>query len=463
MFHETIIAPATPVACSALAVLRMTGSQSVFISDKLLQLFSGKLLKNSASRTLHLAHLVDPSQKQEKIDELMVVKFLAPNSYTGEDLVEFHCHGSPVIVDFILEKTVELGASLAEPGEFTKRAFLLGKKDLMQAEAVADLIHSKSRSAAQRLVRQVGGDLSLRVRSAKDSLESLLLYLEAELDFSQEQIDFLSQNVYSEKLSKIISDLEALEASFKRSKSLSNDITLVFAGKPNVGKSSLFNAFLRKNRAIVSNVPGTTRDVVDAAIVFADRCVRLVDTAGLRETVDSVEKIGVQKTSEEVKKADVIFFVLSGSSFEEEDRVLWGKTLAEKSSGQRLFVLVNKKDCLQEDIAKSIQKMVAPFEPFFVSALNWDSLFELEEKLKFELRKDLSFDEDVFMLNQRQIDFVKEALTSLREALDLTLDFHQEILVTFLKEALESLSALLGEEYDKDILKKFFANFCIGK
>ncbi len=462
MFNKTIIAPATPIAYSALAVVRISGPEAVAITQSITRLATATPLDEVASHTVHLAYLVS-STSQVTVDEILVTVFRAPRSYTGEDVVELSCHGNPVIVDFVIRQAVDLGAHLADPGEFTQRAFLMGKKDLTQAEAVADLIHAHSQTAIERSVRQIKGGFSERIHAIKHDLEQLLLYLEAELDFSEEQIDFLSQTHFDDQLAPLVAQLKFLEESFERSARLRRGFSLVLIGKPNVGKSSLLNGLLRTHRAIVTDIPGTTRDVVDAEMMLGEFCVRVVDTAGLCETKDPIEQVGVEKSREELSKADCVLFVLSGEAVDDDDRMLWSDIQTQLSDDQALKVIVNKKDCLKAETKRDVQKLISPLSPLFVSTLDLNSLKALEQAVLDELQTSVHVDAADLMINQRQYQLLQKALGSLHEAQQLELDDYQEVIVMSLKETLHSLADIVGEQYDADILDKIFANFCIGK
>ena len=459
---KTIVAPATPIAYSALAVIRLSGDDALLIGAKWIKLPKDKLLEDIPSHQATFAYIIDPKDNS-LVDEVMFVIYKAPRSYTGETMLEITCHGNPLIIEKILFFAQQAGAVLALAGEFTQRSFLAGKKDLTQSEAVLNLVHAKQERLIASSLETLTGKVKKNITHLKNSLENILLYLEAELDFSEEQIDFLDQDSFVEQINPVIESCIELENIAEKTSLLSKALSVVFIGQPNVGKSSLFNALLDKKRSIVTSIPGTTRDVIDAEIVLNSSCIRLVDTAGLRESEDLIEQKGIVKSKEELEKANLILFVLSADKFDEEDICLWEKIQRIATSNQKILIIINKKDVLQENIIQKIKAYYKNNECLLVSSFDLVSVRELEKYIEQQLIASFDVDSSPFIVTHRQKLLLNQAIQAMCEAKTKNLDQYQEIIVLLLKDALSSLSEILGEHYHKDLLEEIFSRFCIGK
>jgi tRNA modification GTPase len=453
LLEDTIAAISTPVGKSGIGIIRLSGSQSLSVAGSIL--LAGRRI--TQDRVPFLARLVEP-ETGHKLDEALVTCFRAPRSYTGEDVVEISCHGSPVILNTALELLVRAGARLATPGEFTLRAFLRGRIDLVQAEAVRDLIEAKTLFQAKVAHQQVAGSLSHKLKPLKDGLVDLISLLEAGIDFAEDDVSVLSFVEIKERLEHLIHGLGQLYASYSHGKILSAGLSLAIIGRPNVGKSSLFNALLSQDRAIVTEIPGTTRDLITESIEILGIPFRLLDTAGIRKVRDQVERIGIDKSLEALADADRVLLVLDGSEeFTEADHDLL--SLLEDT---RYTVVINKSDLPQRlnlDGALTDPKICR------VSAKTGAGVELLKETLVGEVNREGALEsEGSFVTNIRHAGLLGEAveaLTRVQQSVESQLP--HEILLLDCYAGLKSLNALTGETTVEDILDNIFSTFCIGK
>src|SRR5688572_1527295 len=368
-FEDTIVALATAQGISAIAVVRLSGTDAITLAQKC---FPGKNLEEQPSHTLHFGNFY---HNEKMIDEVLVSIFRAPNSFTKEDSVEISCHGSPFIVKEIIKTLLLAGARLAQPGEFTKRAFLHGRFDLAQAEAVADLINAETDNARQAALNQMRGGFSKEINNLREELIHFASLIELELDFGEEDVEFAKRDDLRDLIKKIQSYLQALIQSFDQGNVIKNGVPTVIAGKPNAGKSTLLNALLNEERAIVSDIPGTTRDAIEDEIVLGGINFRFIDTAGLRETKDVIEAMGVERTRDRMKKASLILYLVDLSNTAEDEVT---DQLYELSSLGIPYLLVgNKIDQAQPDLLKVLEQM----DFIFISASNKINLPLLKEKI----------------------------------------------------------------------------------
>jgi len=368
-FEDTIVALATAQGISAIAVVRLSGTDAITIAQKC---FPGKNLEEQPSHTLHFGNFY---HGEKIIDEVLVSVFRAPNSFTKENAVEISCHGSPFIIKEIIKALLHAGARLAQPGEFTKRAFLQGRFDLAQAEAVADLINAETDNARQAALNQMRGGFSKEIHHLRENLIHFASLIELELDFGEEDVEFAKRDDLRELILKIQSYLQALIDSFDQGNVIKNGVPTVIAGKPNAGKSTLLNALLNEERAIVSDIPGTTRDAIEDEIILGGINFRFVDTAGLRETQDVIEAMGVERTRAHMKKASLILFLvdLANTNKEEIDEQLHELF----NLGIPYLAIGNKMDQAENDLMKKLEN-----ENFiFISASNKTNLPLLKEKI----------------------------------------------------------------------------------
>lgn len=449
---ETIAALATPQGVSAIAVIRLSGTDAISIVQKV---FSGKDLTRADSHTLHFGTIRDGDAV---VDEVLVAVFREPNSFTKENSVEISCHGSPVIIKEILKLLLARGARLAEPGEFTKRAFLNGRFDLAQAEAVADLINAETDNARQAAINQMRGGFSREINRLRDELIHFASLIELELDFGEEDVEFAKRDELKALILKIQSYLRQLIESFDQGNVIKNGVPTVIAGKPNAGKSTLLNVLLNEERAIVSDIPGTTRDVIEDEIVIGGINFRFIDTAGLRETQDVIESIGVARTRAQMKKASLIIYLFDLSQatlpgIEEEINQL-------NALGIPYIAVGNKLDKASEALVATLKDR----DFVFISAAHHTHIDELKAKIlsHFHIQKVKTGDVMVTNLRHHQsLTQTHDALTRVLDGMDqgITGDF----LAMDIRQALHYLGEITGTITSEDLLANIFGKFCIGK
>lgn len=450
--EETIIALATAQGISAIAVIRLSGQDSFEIVQKV---FRGKNLTEQPSHTIHFGTIHDG---EKPVDEVLVSVFRGPNSFTKENSVEISCHGSPVIVKEIIKLLLKNGARLAEPGEFTKRAFLNGRFDLAQAEAVADLINAETDNARQAALNQMRGGFSKEINHLREELIHFASLIELELDFGEEDVEFAKRDDLKVLILKIQSYLKSLIDSFDQGNVIKNGVPTVIAGKPNAGKSTLLNTLLNEERAIVSEIPGTTRDVIEDEIVLGGINFRFIDTAGLRETKDVIEAIGVERTREQMKKASLIMYMfdLSQASLREiEEEVVQLNQL-----GIPFIKVGNKLDRADDALLDKLRNK----DFVFISASNKTNIQELKEKIlsHFQIRSVKTG--DVLVTNLRHYQNLQQTYDALQRVLDsmeqgITGDF----LAMDIRQSLHYLGEITGSITTEDLLTNIFSKFCIGK
>jgi tRNA modification GTPase len=454
LIDDTIAAISTPLGKSGLGVIRMSGKDSRSIT---LSLFS------ASKRDLHdrlpvLGRLREP-RTGEVIDQVIVTFFQSPHSFTREDVVEISCHGSPVVLKTVLGLLLESGARLATPGEFTLRAFLRGRIDLLQAEAIHDLIEAQTLFQAKVALQQAYGSLSRSLKPIKEQLVRLISLLEAGIDFAEDDVSVLPQTEVERHLEPIEAGLKRLQESFGFGKIVSGGLTIAIIGRPNVGKSSVFNALLQEERAIVTEIPGTTRDLISETMQIRGVPVRLVDTAGIREADDRVERLGVDRSVGALADADRILFVVDGSeSLREEDLQIFAR-LADRP----FFLVINKADLAQHVDAGSIEGHAQAV--LSVSAKTAQGIEALKQALFEEYGTErLLENEQGLVTNVRQERAINESLIALsRGHKSLTMQMPHEVVLLDLYSALKALNTLTGETTIEDILGNIFSTFCIGK
>ncbi len=446
---DPIVAIATPFGESAIGMVRLSGKG---VLDKALRFF--KLKGEVKPRCARYGTLLD--EKGEPIDEGILIYYKAPNSYTGEDMVEITLHGNPIILKKAVETFISAGCRLAEPGEFTKRAFLNGKMDLTQAEAVAELISAKTDLARRVALRQLKGELSRHIRPLRESLLELCAYIEADIEFSEEDIPTLTKEQVISMVERVLSGIDKLLKTAKTGRFIREGVKLAIVGKPNVGKSSLFNALLREDRAIVTDIEGTTRDYIEETVNFKGVPVSLIDTAGIRKAKDPVERIGVQRSLQKIEEADVILFVVDGSKpLTEEDMNIYDQV-----KDRNLIVVVNKIDL----------GVVIPLEIFKghsiikVSALKNLGIQDLEEEIlkKAGVLVEEGLNIYVSVRHEELLRKAKEVLKGFLERYRIE-DISPEIAMLDIREAADYLGEIVGEITTEDILGSIFSRFCIGK
>lgn len=457
--NDTIVAHATPQGEGAIGVIRLSGPQSITIAD---EIFYGKKLKEVVSHTVHfgtIRHNLD-----DIIDEVLLSVFINPSSYTGEDVIEISCHGSSYVLKEILQLCITKGARMAEPGEFTMRAFLNGKLDLSQAEAVADLIASDSKVSHDIAMKQMRGGFSKDIQQLRQELIHFTSMIELELDFGEEDVEFADRAEFKKLLIKIYTLVTDLKQSFELGNVLKNGVPTVIAGKPNAGKSTLLNALLNEERAIVSDIAGTTRDTIEEALIIDGVQFRLIDTAGIRETSDQIEHIGVQKALSKIKESSLVIYVFDISTTTPEALQI---ELAElPKSNINYLILANKLDLVPHIrlVDYATDKLVVGQNLMALSANSSENVQLLKQHMhhivyQLDLNKDLSM-----VSNIRHFQALQSTANNLCAAIDsMELEISMDLVAVDIKQAIHNLGLITGEISTDDLLENIFRNFCIGK
>jgi tRNA modification GTPase len=456
--EDTITAISTPLGEGGIGIVRISGKDSIKIADRI---FKGeKPLGEIPSHRASYGEIIDV-EAGEAIDEVLLTLFKAPKSYTAEDLVEISCHGGQLVLSRVLEQALKCGARLAEPGEFTLRAFINGRIDLSQAEAVTEVIRAKTDLGLKLALKHLKGDLSEKINSYRDKLTDILARLEVEIDFSEEDIEPLNRNKVSEEIESIQRDLESLLSTYDEGKILKEGLNVVIVGKTNVGKSSLLNALLKEDRAIVTPIPGTTRDVISEFANFRGVPVRLVDTAGYRISEDTIELEGIRRTKIEIDDADLLLLIID-TSMEIDDEDLDLKNQLRKG---RFLTVFNKIDIATSDLIRKNEERIEEKQVIKVSALEGEGLEELKQKIvtaSRALKKDRT--QGVIISSLRHKDALSRAKRSLRLARDsLKKGMSPEFVALDVRAALDAIGEVVGKTVTDDILNKIFSEFCIGK
>ncbi len=457
---DTICAPATASGSGAIAIIRISGPQSFSICDKVFTSYDGlESLSKAAAYTIHYGKI---SKGDQLIDEVLVSVFKNPKSYTGEDSIEISCHGSTYIQEQILELLREKGCRYADAGEFTMRAFLNGKFDLSQAEAVADLIASNSESSHQLAIQQMRGGFSNRIKELRQELLDFASLMELELDFSEEDVEFADRSKFKELLQKINTEVQQLIESFKLSNVMKHGIPVAIIGKPNAGKSTLLNRILKEEKAIVSDIPGTTRDAIEDTIIMDGIAFRFIDTAGLRQSGDKIENLGMERTYEKIKQSQVILYVcdLTQSSPDELSIQLEDFKEHIEDKNKQFIIIGNKTDELTE-LPSHFTKYV-DLETIFISAKRNENIHLIAESLKKSVSK-LNLKDTAIVSNARHLDIlnkVAENIALVEEGFQN--DIPTDLIAIDLRQALHHLGEITGEVTNDELLGNIFGRFCIG-
>ena len=456
MENDTIVALATPQGIGAIGVIRLSGPDSISIISSV---FSKNLI-NQSSHTAYFGRIKD---KERIIDEVLVTLFKEGKSYTGEEVVEVSCHGSQYILQDVIRLFTEKGAILAKPGEFTLRAFLNGKLDLSQAEAVADLIASNSEAAHKVAMHQMRGGFSNQIKKLREDLIHFASLVELELDFSEEDVEFANRDDLKDLIFKIHKVITALVESFKSGNVIKNGVPVVIAGKPNAGKSTLLNALLNEERALVTEIEGTTRDTIEDEVVLEGVVFRFIDTAGIRETEDLVESLGVKKTLEKMKEAAIVCYLFDAKKIdlEELETIVSGLKADVEKSGSELLIVANKSDLL-DDSKKLI--LEEKYKPLFLSAKEKTNIQELENRLLTLVNLGKVGEQDIIVTNSRhhqELTLANEALMRAYAGLDNGLT--GDLLAADIRQSLYHLGVITGTVTTEDLLDNIFSKFCIGK
>lgn len=456
---DTIAAIATPLGEGGIAVIRISGPDAVRAADRV---FRGrKALAEVASHTVHYGFVVDPATG-EKADEVLATVMRAPRSFTREDVVEISCHGGIIAVRKVLELVLAAGgARLAEPGEFTKRAFLNGRIDLSQAEAVIDLIRAKTDEAHALAMKQASGALSGNIRRLRGQLVELMAHIEVNIDYPEHDVEEMTNRFIREKCEAAIAEIDRLLNTASQGKILREGLTTAIVGRPNVGKSSLLNALARENKAIVTDIPGTTRDVIEEYVTVGGIPLRLLDTAGIRETADVVEKIGVERSLEALEQADLLLFVINGNEpLEEEERRLMARL-----AGRQTIVIVNKTDLPLRVEMADIRERFPEERIVHMAAARHEGLDALERAIRgLFFSGELASQDLTYVSNVRHIHLLRESGNALRDALAAAeAGMPIDLIQIDLHRSWELLGEIIGEAVSESLLDQIFSQFCLGK
>jgi len=461
--QSTICAISTPPGIGGIAVIRLSGTEAVPITEKIFQSPStDKRLADQRANTLHFGTI---KSGDELVDEVVVSLFKAPHSFTGEDIVEISCHGSVYIQQMILQLLISNGASMARPGEFTQRAFLNGKMDLSQAEAVADLIASGNAAAHKLAISQMRGGFSHEIQQLRAELLRFAALVELELDFSEEDVEFANRGALIELSTRISLLLKKLTESFRLGNVIKNGIPVAIIGETNVGKSTLLNALLNEDKAIVSDIHGTTRDVIEDVINIDGTLFRFSDTAGIRETTDLIESMGIERSYNQLEKAEIVLLVtdISGSVQSILNRIV---KIRKKIAGQKLIIIANKVDV--GPVSSQNQLSGFPLLPneelVFVAAKSRANLDQLIQMMKRAVNFDSIGLEEVIVSNVRHYEALSRALTAIEKVIEgLKMGISGDFLSQDIRECLHYLGEITGEVSTDEILGHIFKHFCIGK
>lgn len=442
MLHDTIAAISTADVEAAISIVRLSGEDAIEIAEKI---FSRKLM-HVPSHTVQYGFIQD---KDETVDEVLVSVFRAPKTFTRENIVEINCHGGRIVTRRILSLCLEHGARLARPGEFTQRAFLNGRIDLTQAEAIGDLIHADSQRSAKMAIGGVKGSVKGLIQPVLDELLELIATIEVNIDYPEyDDVEQLTDEIVLPKAEQMIAKMKEIERKAESGRILKEGVKTVIAGKPNVGKSSLLNALLEEEKAIVTDIAGTTRDLVEGIIPLENVTLHLLDTAGIRETEDLVEKIGIQKTLQALDDAELVIVVLDGSRvLDEED-----KTLLERTKEMNRIVVTNKSD------------LSSQFQEGIVISAAQNDISELIDEINRRYEKHQFALEEGTLNNERQIGLIRKAILAMNQSITALRQGAELDLVTIdLQECYIALKEILGEVSREDLLDAIFSNFCLGK
>lgn len=459
---ETIIALATPAGVGAISVIRLSGEKSIATASKFFKSKRNKDLSAQKSHTLHLGHIVDGNRV---LDQVLVSVFKNPHSYTGEDVVEISCHGSSYIQQEIIQLFLKNGVRMADNGEFTMRAFLNGKMDLSQAEAVADVIASNSEASHQVAIQQMRGGITNELKELRAQLLDFAALIELELDFSGEDVEFADRTKFQALLSTISSTIKRLIDSFAFGNAMKNGIPIAIIGEPNVGKSTLLNALLNEEKAIVSDIAGTTRDAIEDELIIEGVTFRFIDTAGIRDTKDVVESIGIKKAYEKAENAQLIIFLIDAKKFETSKETFTQelKEIQEKFPGKRLLIIANKVDSINSNAREALKNKIP--ELLLLSAKEKLGIDDLLTKLTSLVNKGALSNNETIVTNSRHFEALNNALESIISVQNgMDAGISSDLFAIDIRECLRHLGNITGEyDVDKDILGHIFSNFCIGK
>ena len=467
--NDTIVALASPSGAGAIAVIRVSGFDAIVVSNSIFNSVSGKDITKQKTHTLHLGHIVDGAKV---IDQVLLSVFKGTNSYTGENTIEISCHGSTYIQQQIIQLLLRKGCRMANAGEFTLRSFLNGKMDLSQAEAVADLISSDNEASHQIAMQQMRGGFSNEIKQLRQELLNFASLIELELDFAEEDVAFADRTQFRELLNRIEFVLKRLIDSFAVGNVIKNGIPVAIVGEPNVGKSTLLNALLNEERAIVSEIAGTTRDTIEDELVIGGIGFRFIDTAGIRETEDHVESIGIRKTFEKIEQAQVVLYLVDGSQLSVDGKLEnllleVGKT-RNQFPQKPIVVIINKTDLISPENVSIIDKKLTTnnqqLTTIYISAKENIGVDELKNQLLSFVNTGALRNNETIVTNTRHYDSLLKALDEIQKVnFGLQTNLSSDLMAIDIREALYHFGMITGEVTNDELLGNIFANFCIGK
>lgn len=448
--EDTICAISTSMGIGAISIVRVTGPETVNIVDSIFD----RDLKNAPSHTIHYGHI---KYNEEVIDEVLVMLMKGPKTYTTEDTIEINCHGGINTTKKVMEILLASGCRLAEPGEFTKRAYLNGRINLLEAESVNDLIIAKTDAARTLAINNVDGKLSKQISNLREKIAKILANIEVNIDYPEYTDELeVTENLMHEYLDDITKELNVLVSGAKNGRLIKEGVNVAIIGKPNVGKSSILNSLLDEEKAIVTDIPGTTRDIVEGTITLNGVAINFIDTAGIRETTDIVEKIGVDKSKKTADNADIILLVLNNN----EEMTNEELTMLDKYNNERLLVFVNKMDLEKKLVLPETIKDVT-----YGNTIDLDGLNTLKEAISNKLNLGSIVNKDMsYLCNLREIDLVNKAEETLKNAQNnLEAGYSVDMIEIDLKAAWNYLGEIMGDSYEGELVDKIFSNFCLGK
>lgn len=474
--QETIVALATPSGAGAVAIIRISGGDAIGIAAQVFRSVSAKELARQKTHTIHLGHIADG---EKTYDQVLLSLFKSPNSYTGENVVEISCHGSTFIQQQIIQLLLRKGCRMAQAGEFTLRAFLNGKLDLSQAEAVADLIASDNEASHQIAMQQMRGGFSNEIAKLREELLNFASLIELELDFAEEDVEFADRTQFTDLLIRIEFVLKRLIDSFAVGNVIKNGIPVAIVGEPNVGKSTLLNALLNEERAIVSEIAGTTRDTIEDELVIDGIGFRFIDTAGIRDTDDVVESIGIKKTFEKIEQAQVVLYLVDGCRLpvagKIDELLLEINKIANKFPLKPILIVINKSDLIPTESLKTIHSKLNPenHQPatdnrqpatIFISAKNRKGIDDLKNQLLSFVNTGALRNNETIVTNTRHYDSLLKALEEIQKVkFGLQTNLPSDLMAIDIRQALYYFGEITGEVTNDELLGNIFANFCIGK
>ena len=467
--NDTIVALASPSGAGAIAVIRISGNDAIRVSNSVFNSISGKDITKQKTHTLHLGHIVDGTKV---IDQVLLSIFKGPNSYTGENTIEISCHGSTYIQQQIIQLLLRKGCRMANAGEFTLRSFLNGKMDLSQAEAVADLISSDNEASHQIAMQQMRGGFSNEIKELRQELLNFASLIELELDFAEEDVAFADRTQFRELLNRIEFVLKRLIDSFAVGNVIKNGIPVAIVGEPNVGKSTLLNALLNEERAIVSEIAGTTRDTIEDELVIGGIGFRFIDTAGIRETADVIESLGIRKTFEKIEQAQVVLYLVDGSRLSVDGKLEnllleVGKT-RNQFPQKPIVVIINKMDLISTENVSIIDKKLTTnnqqLTTIYISAKENIGVDELKNQLLSFVNTGALRNNETIVTNTRHYDSLLKALDEIQKVnYGLQTNISSDLMAIDIREALYHFGMITGEVTNDELLGNIFSKFCIGK